>query len=135
MKNYSLITNKNCVQNIERIWHAPEYIHAPCEFWRVFSNGRNWKKHALCPIQIYPYLKKHHSMNDVSCHILYVFNSKSYFSEAVVLIPTVTFQQPLFLFSIFRSILPLPLHTNFPFIFLGLMRVYFEKAYVPMYDC
>ena len=37
------------------------------------------KKHALCPIQIYPYQNKHHSMSNVNCHILYIFYSKIIF--------------------------------------------------------
>ena len=51
-------------------------------------------------------------------HIVYFSIPKSYFSEAVVLIPTVTFHQPLFLFFIaFRSS-PSPSAYEFPFYFL-----------------
>ena len=117
MKYYSLITNKNCVQN-----NSKEFDMHP----NIFMHHVNFdgyfltveiEKHALCPIQMYPYQKKHHSMNDVSWqHIVYSSIPKSYFSEAVVLIPTVTFHQPLFLFSIaFRSS---PSAYEFPFYFL-----------------
>ena len=135
MKYYSLITNKNCVQNNSKEFdmHPNIFMHH-VNFDGYFLTVEIEKTCVMSYSNVS--LSEEASLNErckLTTYCIFFYSKIIFFRSSCTYSHRCIPSTPLSFFLL--PSVRLPLHTNFPFIFLGLMRVWFEKAYVPMYDC